>query len=67
MDITKITRRHNDAGAPSCYSDSENHRDYLRICGGAAWPYKGRPGFVVVVGEQVRNLKSGDSSAAFTA
>jgi|GEM_PF-934752 len=60
MDITKITRRHNDVGAPAGYSDSENHRDYFRICGGVAWPYKGRPGFVAIVGEQVRNLKSGD-------
>jgi hypothetical protein len=61
MDITKITRRHNDAGAPSGWldsSDPENPRSYLRICGGAAWPYKGRPGFVVLVGEQVRNLQS---------
>ncbi|MGP8090605.1 MAG: hypothetical protein ACLPUX_10960 [Syntrophobacteraceae bacterium] len=59
MDITKITRRNNDAGAPSGYSDSENHRDYFRICGGVEWPYMGRPGFLVLVGEQVRNLKSG--------
>ncbi|MGD0397862.1 MAG: hypothetical protein ABSC04_03020 [Syntrophobacteraceae bacterium] len=59
MNITKITRRNNDAGAPSGYSDSENHRDYFRICGGVEWPYMGRPGFLVLVGEQVRNLKSG--------
>ena len=59
MDITKVTRRNNDAGAPSGYSDSENHRDYFRICGGVEWPYRGRPGFLVLVGEQVRNLKSG--------
>jgi len=59
MDITKITRRYNDAGVPSGYSDLENHRDYFRICGGVGWPYKGRPGFLVLVGEQARNLKSG--------
>jgi len=61
MDITKITRRHNDAGAPSGWldsSDPENPRFYFRICGGAAWPHKGRPGFVVLAGEQVRNLQS---------
>jgi len=62
MDITKITRRHNDAGAPSGYSDSENHLDYFRICGGVQWPYKGSPGFLVLAGEQVRNLKSGAPS-----
>ena len=62
MDITKITRRHNDAGVPSGYADSENQRDYFRICGGVEWPYKGRPGFLVLVGEQVRNLKSGAPS-----
>jgi len=63
VDITKITRRHNDAGAPSGWldsSDPENPRPYFRICGGVAWPYKGRPGFVVLVGEQTRNLRSGD-------
>ena len=62
MDITKITRLHNDVGAPSGWldsSDPENPRSYFRICGGVAWPYIGRPGFVVLVGEQVRNLKSG--------
>lgn len=59
MDITKIARKYNDIGAPSGCSDSENHRDYFRICGGVAWPYKGRPGFAVLVAEQVRNLKSG--------
>lgn len=65
MDITKITRRltaHGpNAGAPSGWldsSDPENPRCYFRICGGAAWPHKGRPGFVVLVGEQERNLRS---------
>ncbi len=63
MDITKITPGHNAVGAPSGWldsSDPEKPRSYFRICGGVAWPYKGRPGFVVLVGEQVRNLKSGD-------
>ena len=65
MHITKIKRRltaHGpNAGAPSGWldsSDPENPRFYFRICGGAAWPHKGRPGFVVLVGEQVRNLRS---------
>jgi hypothetical protein len=65
MLITKIKRRltvHGpNASAPSGWldsSDPENPRSYFRICGGAAWPHKGRPGFVVLVGEQVRNLKS---------
>ena len=61
MDITKITRRHNDAGVPSGWldsSDPENPRFYFRIWGGAAWPHKGRPGFVVLAGEQARDLQS---------
>jgi hypothetical protein len=47
-------------GARSGWSDFENHCDYLRICGGVAWPSKGRPGFVVLIGEQARNLRSND-------
>ena len=56
-----LTAHGPNAGAPSGWldsSDPENPRSYFRICGGAAWPHKGRPGFVVLVGEQVRDLRS---------
>jgi hypothetical protein len=59
MDVTKIKRRLNDAGGNSGWSDFANYRDYFRILGGVAWPQKGRPGFVVLVGEEARNLKNG--------
>jgi hypothetical protein len=56
-----LTAHGPNVGAPSGWldsSDPENPRCYFRICGGAAWPHKGRPGFVVLVGEQERNLRS---------
>jgi hypothetical protein len=59
MDITKIRRKQNQVGADSGWSDSENHCDYFRICGGVALPWKGSPGFVVLVAEAARNLRSG--------
>ena len=58
-----LTAHGPNAGAPSGWLDSsnpENPRCYFRICGGAAWPHKGRPGFVVLVGEQERNTRCAD-------
>lgn len=59
MDITKIRHKYNYVGGDAGWSDIENRRDYFRICGGVAWPQKGRPGIVALIAEQARNLKSG--------
>jgi hypothetical protein len=58
MDITKIRPRHNDTGGRSGWSDFDNQRNYFRIYAGVAWPHKGAPGFVVLVGEEARELAS---------
>jgi hypothetical protein len=60
MDITKIKARFDGMGARSGYTDLESDRDYLRICGGVAWPFNGRPGFVVLIGEAFRDLRYHD-------
>jgi hypothetical protein len=59
MDTTKIKPRFNGVGARSGWSDFENKKDYFRIYGGVAWPRKGRPGFLVLLAEETRNLQSG--------
>jgi hypothetical protein len=53
MDITKIQAVFNQGGGPAGWADYENHRHYFRIWGGLAWPDKGAPGFIVVIGEGV--------------
>jgi hypothetical protein len=58
MDLKRIKRRQNELGRDSGWSDLENHLDYFRICGGVALPWKGRPGFAVLIAEGVRNLRS---------
>ncbi len=60
MDTTKIKARFNGVGARSGCTDLDTGRDYLRICGGVAWPFNGRPGFVVLIGEPFRDLRQHD-------
>jgi hypothetical protein len=57
--ITKIKPYCDDLGAPLGWLDTENQRHFFRIWGGVAFPYNGNPGFVLVLGELARDLRSG--------